>query len=206
LMYVERLLYPVTTLGPGNRVVLWLEGCSKHCWGCANPEMWETESTSDLSESHVANILKQLCKEQGAHRITFTGGVPLEQPEQLATLLELIRPEFDDVLVYTGYELDEARSIVSPSIMSRIESNIDVLIDGPYMDELNDGLSSLRGSTNQVIHYFNPTVEKQYETYLENGRSVMNVVSNGKIVSVGIHNREVLADRNEHQIEEAYRE
>lgn len=189
-MFVDRVLYPVTTLGPGARAVLWTSGCSKRCPGCANPELWERRAEQDLPISQVVGLLARLHDEQGARALTVTGGDPLEQPEDLAELLEAARPLFDDVLVYTGYTLDEARAVVPADFMAGIEENADALIDGRYIDELNDGKAPLRGSTNQVVHYLNPVVRDAYERYMGKGRSVQNVVCGERIISVGIHNRE----------------
>lgn len=38
-MQIDRLLYPVHSLGPGNRLVIWVRGCKKRCFNCANPEL-----------------------------------------------------------------------------------------------------------------------------------------------------------------------
>ena len=39
-MYLDRILYPVTSLGPGKRLCIWVSGCNARCEGCANPELW----------------------------------------------------------------------------------------------------------------------------------------------------------------------
>ena len=63
-----------------------------------------------------------------------------------------------------------------------------MLIDGPYVEECNDGVLALRGSTNQRIHYLNEEVREKYETYLNEGRKIENFVYDYKTISVGIHN------------------
>ncbi|MEC4272880.1 4Fe-4S single cluster domain-containing protein [Adlercreutzia sp. R25] len=108
-MRIDRLYHPVTTLGPGARVAVWASGCSKHCPGCANPELWGPRPEADLPPARVAAILNELAARTGCHRITFTGGDPLEQASELAQVLEAIRPAFDDILVYTGFTLEELR-------------------------------------------------------------------------------------------------
>lgn len=106
-MFVDRFYYPVTTLGPGERIVAWTCGCTKHCPGCANPELWETRPDAALPNERVAELLLSLAARTGAHRLTFTGGDPLEQADDLAEVLAAVRPAFDDILVYTGFVLED---------------------------------------------------------------------------------------------------
>ena len=73
--------------------------------------------------------------------------------------------------------------------MKAIEELITVLIDGPYIDELNDNKSSLRGSLNQEIIYFDKRYESNYKKYLSNGRKIQNMMLGTKLISVGIHNK-----------------
>ena len=98
-MFIDRLYFPVTTLGPGERVAVWTCGCTKRCPGCANPELWETRPDAAIAPARLATILNDLAARTGAHRITFTGGDPLEQAGDLAQVLAAIRPAFDDILV-----------------------------------------------------------------------------------------------------------
>lgn len=73
-MFVDRIYFPVTTLGPGERVVVWTCGCTKRCPGCANPELWETRPEAAIEPARLAAVLNDLAGRTGAHRITFTGG------------------------------------------------------------------------------------------------------------------------------------
>lgn len=185
-MWIDRLLYPVITLGPGERVAVWTSGCSKRCLGCANPELWDVDASKGIASDKVAAMLLALSKQHGAHRLTLTGGDPLEQVEELVATLEAVRASYDDILLYTGYTLDEARTLLGDT-MSRIECLVDVIIDGRYVRELNDGRVPLRGSTNQVVHYLTPALREEYEAYMALGRSVQNFFFDGKAISVGIH-------------------
>lgn len=189
-MRVDRLLYPVTTLGPGDRVALWTSGCSKRCPGCANPELWDIDTSQEISSSRLAEMLIALSDRHGAHRLTLTGGDPLEQAGELAETLEAVRDRYDDILLYTGYTLDEARELLGDT-MAVIERMVDVVIDGRYVAELNDGRVPLRGSTNQVVHILNSALHDEYEDCMKLGRSVQNFFFDDKAISVGIHGRAV---------------
>ena len=187
-MFLERVIYPVTTLGPGSRVALWASGCTKHCEGCANPELWVHSDRQLFDVRSVAEILRSMAGEQDAHRLTITGGDPLEQPEDIISLLEAVRPDYDDVLLYTGYRIEELRQILGEGYLSRLRDLVDVLIDGRYVEALNVPEAVLRGSINQRIIFFNEGLRPVYESYLKEGRQVQNFVCEGVVVSVGIHN------------------
>lgn len=185
-MFIDRILFPVSTLGPGQRVVVWTSGCSKRCPGCANQELWETNKSQEMPVEQAARVLEALSINRGAHRLTLTGGDPLEQCGEVARMLESVRDLYDDVLLYTGFTLAEARTILGGD-MARVERVVDAVIDGRYVKKLNDGIAPLRGSTNQEIHIITPRLEQEYRLYMREGRCVQNYVFNGKAISVGIH-------------------
>lgn len=189
-MLIDRVLYPVTTLGPGNRLVIWTVGCSKHCHKCANPELWEFDQNRDVSIDVLCMSIKHALNGRLLDGITITGGDPLEQASELNSLLEKLKKETNDIAVYTGYTLEEAEMLLPHNLMKSLRKHISVLIDGPYIDELNDNQCALRGSSNQMIHFFDSAVRQKYEQYIQQGRKVQNIFYGNQIMSVGIHNRE----------------
>ena len=216
-MFVDRIYFPVTTLGPGERVVVWTCGCTKRCPGCANPELWETRPEAAIEPARLAAVLNDLAGRTGAHRITFTGGDPLEQAPALASVLAAIRSAFDDILIDTGYTFGELTAMpklpkgllplpsspqpssgglpnegsagAAPSAHPEDAPLIDVLIDGPYVEAENDGVCALRGSTNQRVIVLNPALETLYHEEMQKPRSVQNAVFDGRAISIGIHGR-----------------
>lgn len=187
-MFIDRILYPINTLGPGNRIVVWTRGCSKKCHNCANPELWNKASCKNTSVSDVAQIIKNICKENVVDGITFTGGDPLEQFDDMLELLSQIKPIINDILVYTGFEFDDLL-LLHPNEINELKQLISVLIDGPYIDENNDSKSALIGSTNQNIMIFDFSLKEAYETYIQQGRKIQNILIDNKFISVGIHNQ-----------------
>lgn len=188
-MLIDRILYPVTTLGPGNRIVIWTVGCSKRCYNCANRELWEANKEKCISPSELYDMI---CKSVNLHEvdgITFTGGDPLEQFDDLYELVTLIAPVVSDILVYTGYLVSEVRNLIGENKWHQFTDLISVLIDGPYIDEFNDDRCVLRGSTNQNIIYYDSTIKDKYEKYLLEGRKIQNIYYSDKMISVGIHDR-----------------
>ena len=190
-MQVDRILYPITSLGPGERLVILTIGCSKHCKNCTNPELWEGNPAKDINVTELVNMIKQTTQNHVIDGVTLTGGDPLEQITELNEMLPLLKDISDDVLIYTGYTLNEAKEALSQSEWENMSKYTSVLIDGPYIDELNDNKCVLRGSTNQNIIYFDETKRKLYSDYLSKERTVQNIYYNQKIISVGIHNRDL---------------
>ena len=103
----------------------------------------------------------------------------MEQSEELQHLLKMLKPISDDILVYTGFDIEE--------LSENQLKNVSVLIDGKYVEELNDN-SLLRGSSNQQIHILEEKQKVKYETYLNiESNKIQNFTTNDGVVSVGIH-------------------
>ena len=190
MMQIDRVLYPITTLGPGKRLVIWTIGCKKECPKCANPELWRKDAGKSIDVTDFVDMLKQSIGSQPIDGVTLTGGDPLEQPQELAKLLPLLRKYTDDILIYTGYILEEAINASTKEEWDVIKQHTSVLIDGPYIDGLNNSKCALRGSANQNIRFFDENKKELYNSYLRNGPSIQNVFYAGKMISVGIHRRE----------------
>lgn len=188
-MYIDRILAPITTLGPGKRLVIWTKGCSKHCINCANPELWSIEGARNYPVDEIAQIVKNILCSGQITGITISGGDPLEQKEEFLLLIQELVLLTDDILVYTGFTYDMLQAVWDGQEIELLKNNISVLIDGPYIEEQNVETSVLRGSLNQNIYYFKPEYETIYEEYMKNGRQIQNVYMGEKLISVGIHNR-----------------
>jgi anaerobic ribonucleoside-triphosphate reductase activating protein len=190
-MQIDRIIYPITTLGPGERLVIWTVGCTKHCEKCANPELWESNHEKDIAIDELVGAIKNNIGKRTVEGVTITGGDPLEQYEELCRLLPLLNEITADILIYTGYTIEQTVSIMPAEAWGEIKQYASVLIDGAYVDGLNDNECALRGSKNQNIHFFDETKRELYMEYLAKGRTVQNVFYNNQMMSVGIHNRDL---------------
>lgn len=183
-MNLARILYPVKVLGPGDRIGLWLCGCDRHCPGCSNPELWKQKPEYEISVGNTADLIERVRSIHTVDGLTVSGGEPFAQARELAALVETLR--IPDVLIYTGYQISELRSLHDPDI-DRLLSLTGVIIDGPYRQELNDG-SLIRGSSNQTIHILNKQLRPLYERYLSEAiNQIQNFTTTDGVVSVGIH-------------------
>ena len=179
-MFVARILYPVQVLGPGNRVGIWVSGCPRRCEGCANPELWEQKESQNISMESLLDLVAGIADKHPIDGFTITGGEPFFQHEALEILLGALSKWSQDILVYSGYHRGEIESFASLE-------HIAVLIDGPYIQSQNKGLT-LRGSENQTIHILKKEFEQRYHLYLQDKYSkIQNFFHRDSVISVGIH-------------------
>lgn len=182
-MNIARILYPLKVLGPGNRIGLWLCGCDRGCPGCSNPELWEKRPEYEISVENAAALIARLMPNM-PDGLTVSGGEPFAQAEELAALIETIG--ISDVIIYTGYQISELIAMKNPNV-DRLLSLAAVIIDGPYLQELNDG-SLIRGSSNQTFHILKKEYFFLYEQYLSSASNqIQNFTTTDGVVSVGIH-------------------
>ena len=143
-IYLHMRERAVTTLGPGTRYVVWVSGCHRNCPGCIAPDSHDMTMGTPVEAGALAwEILLS-----GANGLTISGGEPFLQAPALAEMVRTVRRRRDlGIIVYTGFTYEELLRI--PQARELLEQT-DLLIDGPYIRELDDGLS-LRGSSNQRI-------------------------------------------------------
>ncbi|MDD2430973.1 MAG: anaerobic ribonucleoside-triphosphate reductase activating protein [Firmicutes bacterium] len=135
--------------GPGVRYTIFVQGCPHQCSGCHNSDTWDffggTSFTADELLEKIAFAKKENPYLQG---VTITGGEPFCQAYPLAHLAKGIKELDCDLVVYTGYILENLAEV--PSAIEFLE-HIDVLIDGPFVQEKKVLTLPYRGSTNQRI-------------------------------------------------------
>lgn len=175
------------TLGPGTRAAIWLQGCKRSCKGCMSL------STRPMNGGFLASISK-LCESiltlKDIEGVTVSGGEPFLQPEALFVLLRTLRENSDlGVIVYTGYTLEQLRGLHDPLIDQILDEMVDLLIDGEYVDELNDGMG-LKGSSNQRLLFLTDRYLPYREIYERKVRNIEVMMSEEEIFVIGIPNRE----------------
>ena len=133
--------------GPGLRVVLWVAGCEHHCPGCQNPVTWDPNGGLPFDEAAREEIFDQLSKNY-ISGITFSGGDPLHvmNIQEVRSLAAQIKEEYPSktVWVYTGETFENIKD-------DPLMKYTDVLVDGPYMQELGDNTLRWKGSKNQRV-------------------------------------------------------
>jgi len=103
--------------GPGERFVLWVQGCSIHCAGCWNRDTW---SHAPRVQMTVDEVLREIDAADGIDGVTITGGEPFEQAEALLPLVEAIRARGLSVMMFTGREPGELSGAASRALVERL--------------------------------------------------------------------------------------
>lgn len=135
-------------LGPGNRAVLWVQGCHRGCPGCIAAPMAEPRQAGLVS---VEEMVRRLLDLPDLGGVTFSGGEPFEQAGALADLCEELRARRDlSLMSYTGYTLEEL-TVGGDADQRRLLGWLDILVDGPFELTLQADLL-WRGSSNQRVH------------------------------------------------------
>ena len=141
--------------GDGLRVVLFVSGCDHNCKGCQNPQTHPIDSGILFDDAAKSEIFNELSKPY-ISGITFSGGDPLHSSNihTIRELVEEINDKFPEktIWLYTGLTADECRENSSAD-MNYILHNIDVLVEGRFIEELSDINTPWVGSTNQSVIY-----------------------------------------------------
>lgn len=185
MLYVSHREPLTKVLGPGQRYALWLQGCKKRCSGCVFPEGQALDKGGEWLS--VEKIWQEINAVNNLTGITISGGEPFLQAQALAKLVDIVRKNSTlDIMIYSGYTLDELKSRNDAAI-NFLLANIDILIDGEYLEELNTN-SIYRGSDNQQIHFLSPKYLPFKEKILQTkNRSVEFVCrADGELFMIGV--------------------
>ena len=139
---------------PGVSVTFFTQGCPHRCKGCHNPETWDFDGGKDFTPQVLDEIVEALTANGITRSFCLMGGEPLcdENLELAALVISHIREKVPGTKIYiwTGFIYENLLKKQSPELQ-KILGMTDVLVDGPYIEELRDITLPLRGSSNQRI-------------------------------------------------------
>lgn len=137
--------------GPGLRIVIFLQGCDLNCPHCQNPSGLSREGGQEYSVGELVRKIKQAIRGKKSVRgVTFSGGEPFLQAEELAQAAEKLSAIGLDIVTYTGHTYEGLRARTCPHVDALL-ANTDLLVDGPYIHEQRGLDLRFRGSQNQRI-------------------------------------------------------
>lgn len=155
--------------GEGVRVSLFVSGCTHRCKNCFNEVAWDFTYGQPFDEEVQKGILNALESDYIAG-LSLLGGEPLEPQNQLALFpfVKRVRELYPNKTIwcYTGCILDERKGILKEKqkntpVTKELLSLMDVLVDGPYVEEMKDIRLKFRGSANQRVIDLKQTREKK---------------------------------------------
>lgn len=141
--------------GTGVRVSIYVSGCHFHCKGCHNKEAWDFNYGKKFDNSTIEYIIDLMDKNYIAG-LSILGGEPLEPVNQqgLVPLVQKVKEKFPDKTIwcYTGYDFDKdvlGKMYKEFSYTKELINNIDIIVDGEFIEEKKLADLKFRGSTNQ---------------------------------------------------------
>jgi len=180
-MNYHNITYPDMNNGDGLRVVLWLSGCTHHCYNCQNPQTWDADSGIQFDELAKEELFRELNKDY-ISGLTLTGGDPLHEANLngVLNLVNRIRLLFGDtktIWTYTGFQwneiwcneaglradygLDYCNKIsINHKKRQEIVKQCNILVDGRYIDSQRDITLKWVGSSNQRVIAVQESLQK----------------------------------------------
>lgn len=135
--------------GPGIRLVIYTQGCKHNCVGCHNPETHSFNGGELISIDEILKLIKENPLLDG---VTFSGGEPFEQAEELAELSKEVKKQGLNIITYTGYTFEEIMDKIDIKLgWKKLLYITDYLIDGKFDISRKSMELKFRGSLNQRI-------------------------------------------------------
>lgn len=176
--------------GPGCRAVVWVQGCKRECPGCFNTESWSFETNKLIAVEELANQILSNPRNQG---VTFSGGEPFWQAPALAQLARKLKSAGFNVMSFSGFTLKELQSQDAPLGSKELLEQLDILIDGPYLESLAiNSPNSLVSSRNQGVHIFNLALQDKLNWASD--QMEIHILKDGSRIITGFRGQMGLSD------------
>ena len=140
---VLKIIDGTTVDGPGFRTSIYFAGCRHECPGCHNPSSWDFEAGTNMS---ISQILERISEND--MDVSLSGGDPLYQAEALTCLCRMIKDSGKSIWLYTGFLYED---ILANPAYAPLLKYVDVVVDGPFVNQLRDTALLFRGSSNQRL-------------------------------------------------------
>jgi anaerobic ribonucleoside-triphosphate reductase activating protein len=133
--------------GPGCRVSLFVQGCSFNCHGCFNTSAKDFDGGIIFTDYTISMIL-DLAEPSHISGLSILGGEPLH-PQNRRDVLDLVKKfklkyPNKTVWIWTGYNFENVAADL-------VDSGVDVVVDGRFVEDLKDLRLKYRGSSNKRV-------------------------------------------------------
>lgn len=173
----------IRSLGPYLRYGIWFYGCDKNCVGC----VYRENEPSIFEKVSIDSILQKILSNKDIEGVTISGGEPFLQSDGLLYLVKKLSKNGLGIILYTGKLM---REITEDNKFNKVLSYIDLLIDGEYVQTL-DQKNTLMGSSNQIAYFLTDRYKDFSSLYSSVGCRKSEVVFvDNELYSVGIPTKE----------------
>ena len=187
---VHKILDVTEVEGPGKRFCIWVQGCSVRCKGCAVPWTWNPAHGSFMTIDALVERVEQSIENHNITGVTILGGEPFDQAETLALFLQEVKRLNLNVLAFSGYYYEQ---LLQRGVNPEIFDYIDLLIEGPFEQELLDLSRPWVGSSNQKYRFLTDQWDESiFTTYTNKVEVRVNV--NGTIDINGMIDQDSLRE------------
>jgi anaerobic ribonucleoside-triphosphate reductase activating protein len=175
--------------GPGTRFAIWVQGCPMRCPGCCNPGLLEFREATLTSVDELADEILATTDIEG---VTYIGGEPFSQAAALANLSQRIRPHGLSTMSFSGHTLRQLRSSQRQD-WEALLAELDLLVDGPYIERLRQNDRRWIGSSNQQIHFLSDRYADLQQEWDAGSNTIEIHVVNGRIEVNGFPDDDLIA-------------
>lgn len=134
--------------GPGLRFAVFVQGCDHRCPGCHNPESQIHEGGFLLS---IDELVQQIEANKLVSGVTLSGGDPFCQCAACLELARRLKQKKMNIWIYSGYTFEQLIEGTPDPLAAELLQQCDVLVDGPFIQDLHLYTLKWRGSSNQRI-------------------------------------------------------
>jgi anaerobic ribonucleoside-triphosphate reductase activating protein len=149
---ISRVHYPVHSLGPGKRMIIWLQGCSlaedgNACYKCISKDLWDKTLGTEQDVEVFGDEIMEVINNQSIDGITISGGEPTDQSEQLEMLhRQLSSSPKLDWLIFTYKTKDQLHEE-----NTYLYDNFDAFVCGKYNYSLSSSTPLLASSNQELV-------------------------------------------------------
>ncbi len=195
-MRVNRIVSKTYAEGPGCRFCIWVQGCTHKCKGCFATHTWDVSGGTEFSVEEIIGQIEKV--KDSICGVTFLGGEPFLQGQELALIGEYVHSIGKNVITFTGYKYSELSGLPVPG-SSELIAVTDLLIDGKFDESLKDLSRPLVGSSNQNFVFLTDRISQQEMMEYKN-RFEIRVGSDGVVNINGMGDVQKLEEKFKQKI------
>ena len=139
-MKIANILPTTFADGERARTSIYFAGCNIQCDGCHNKDLWNINTGHEMSVDQIINYIEE--ESLQTKQVSILGGEPTMQLNSLQALLKALKEKGYNIWLYTGYTWEQVK---------HLDLDVDVLVDGPFIEQEKDISLLFRGSKNQRL-------------------------------------------------------